>query len=838
LNIASFLAEGNGRGRWELFPGRTPGEKERELIARILPLLKTGAESGDRRDEAMFLLATLQIMTGDVEGGTTARDFLRKFPASSFAGDLAVRLGHEALLAGKTAEAVGFYRLAAESSRRESSDVARYMLGWARFQTGDSAEAARELSVPLSDPSFPCDQPSPFERALVSLAVRVWRDTPLEKLRSYPPVREGACSGKLLLTSLGEEEEKRGEASRAAAVYDALAMEFPGDEAAPSYEKHVVENLLRAGKEDQAFSRALTLGEKYGPGSLWAKNQKPSVRENAWKELSAIVKNLSEQKFEEGIRSGESKTISDAKAGIEKYFAGKEEGRAGKDPEMQLKWAIASLKTGDRKTGVSVLHDLAQQRSDSLGEQAAILYAETMIAGYERKEETAENAENAAILLLDKLPTEKGSALAYRAAAALLKAGEYDRSVHTAEKIIQNQATPKPLLLDARLVRAEASIYLNKLDAARAEADSILGEASGKDATRARERARDLYLLSSLKQAEEKTAAKDYIGAARIFEELGGRFPEIPDAPSYFLRAVRSYVLGQDSDGAIRVGSEFLDKFPRREEAFEIVNTVSPLLIAKDKYTQAADVYAKVAERFPKNEQASGFLFRAAQLNADHGRPGIAITQFLSYRGKYSNPHWMTVYATLSAGVLAWKSGDTKTGIREIEAGIRQMEAGVEEDAPKEFFALGGRARIIFGEYWGDQFRKVKLVIPLEKSLAIKDRFFRRALGSFSKAKDESPIEVALEASQMAGDLFVDFGKSILNSQRPKGLRGENLEKYQEELKARARTFFEESEAWYLGALDRLEAEGGPSNMAVPIRQRLEAAQELLSGLLGSSGGR
>lgn len=836
VHIASLLAERNER--WERFPGRTLGETERELIARILPLLKTGAQSGDRRDEAMFLLATLRIMAGDPEGRTMARDFLRKFPASPFAGDLAVRLAHEALFAGKTVEAVGFYRSAAESSRRESSGVARYMLGWARFQTGDSAEAARELSVPLSDPSFPCDQPSPFERAVVSLAVHVWRDTPLEKIRSYPPVQERACGGKLLLTSLGEEEEKRGEASRAAAVYDALAMEFPADEAAPSYEKRVVENLLRAGKEDQAFSRALTLGEKYGPGSLWAKNQKPSVRENAGKELSAMLKNLSERKFEEGIRSGESKAISAARAGIEKYFAGKEEGKAGGDPELQLKWAITSLKTGDRKAGVSVLHDLAQQRSDSLGEQAAILYAETMIAGYERKEETAENAENAAILLLDKFPTEKGSALAYRAAAALLEAGEYGRSVHTAEKIIQYQATPKPLLLDARLVHTEASIYLNNLAAARAEADSILGEASGKDASRARERARDLYLLSSLKQAEEKTAAEDWIGAARMLEELGGRFPEIPEAPSYFLRAVRSYMLGQDSDGAIRVGSEFLDKFPRREEAFEIVNTVAPLLIARDKHTDAADFYAKVAEKFPRNEQAPGFLFRAAQLNADHGRPSIAIAQFASYRGKYSNPHWMTVHATLSAGILAWKGGDAKTGIREIEAGIRQMEAGVEEDAPREFFALGGRARIILGEHWGDQFRKVKLVIPLEKSLAIKDRFFRRALGSFAKAKDESPIEVALEGSQMAGDMFVDFGKSILDSQRPKGLSGETRERYEEELKARARTFFEESQAWYLGALDRLEAEGGPSYMAIQIRQRLEAAQELLSGVLAGSEGR
>ncbi|HSG06429.1 MAG TPA: hypothetical protein VLB09_08530, partial [Nitrospiria bacterium] len=51
VHIASFLAEGNGR--WELYPGRTLGEKEKESIAGILPLLKAGAQSGDRREEAM-----------------------------------------------------------------------------------------------------------------------------------------------------------------------------------------------------------------------------------------------------------------------------------------------------------------------------------------------------------------------------------------------------------------------------------------------------------------------------------------------------------------------------------------------------------------------------------------------------------------------------------------------------------------------------------------------------------------------------------------------------------------------------------------------------------------
>jgi hypothetical protein len=83
----------------------------------------------------------------------------------------------------------------------------------------------------------------------------------------------------------------------------------------------------------------------------------------------------------------------------------------------------------------------------------------------------------------------------------------------------------------------------------------------------------------------------------------------------------------------------------------------------------------------------------------------------------------------------------------------------------------------------------------------------------------------------------VEYGKAILGSQRPKGLKGNDREEYEEALKDRARSFFERSVDRYAGALDRLEEEEGPSDLAVPIRQRLETAQALLVGTISAKGG-
>jgi outer membrane protein assembly factor BamD (BamD/ComL family) len=341
-------------------------------------------------------------------------------------------------------------------------------------------------------------------------------------------------------------------------------------------------------------------------------------------------------------------------------------------------------------------------------------------------------------------------------------------------------------------------------------------------------RAKDLYLLSSLKEAGGKETAGDPMGAAAVLEEVSFRFPGAPEVPIYLLRAMRLYAKGGDPEGAIRSGLRFRKDFPRREEAAEVASVVGPLLEEKKKFAEAGELYEAVAERFPKGEAAPRFLFHAARLAEEHGPPEAAEKRFNAYRARYANPRWKWTYATLYMGLAGWRRGETKASIRLLEEGLRKADAGVEEEAPGEFAELAGKARIAVGENWAEQFRKTRLLVPLDKSLAIKDRFFRRALGVFEKVESEAPLEVALQASLLSGDLLVEYGKAILASQRPKGLKGGDREGYEEALQDRARSFYERSLDRYAGALDRLEEEEGPADLAVPIRKRLETAQALL----------
>ena len=228
VQAGSLLAE--GKGRWVALPGRIAGGREREMIARILPLLPANAPSRPRREESLYLQAALRLAVKDPVAGSAAREFLEKYPASPLSAEIGVRLGLEALLAGDTGGAVARYRAAAETGDPEAAAVGRYMLGWIRFRDRDIDGTVRELSPVLSDPSFSCGDLSPFEQEVLSLSVRAWKESPPERLDSYPPVKAGTCGGKVLLTALSEAEEMRGEASRAAKVRDVASRRFPSDE--------------------------------------------------------------------------------------------------------------------------------------------------------------------------------------------------------------------------------------------------------------------------------------------------------------------------------------------------------------------------------------------------------------------------------------------------------------------------------------------------------------------------------------------------------------------------------------------------------------------------------
>ncbi len=106
---------------------------------------------------------------------------------------------------------------------------------------------------------------------------------------------------------------------------------------------------------------------------------------------------------------------------------------------------------------------------------------------------------------------------------------------------------------------------------------------------------------------------------------------------------------------------------------------------------------------------------------------------------------------------------------------------------------LGGMATLALAKPLVDDYRKVALVEPLKRQLKLKKDRMELALKAFATAADYGVAEVSTAATYQTAELYRDFGKALMTSQRPKGLKKDELEQYNVLLEEQAFPFEEKA---------------------------------------------
>jgi hypothetical protein len=92
-----------------------------------------------------------------------------------------------------------------------------------------------------------------------------------------------------------------------------------------------------------------------------------------------------------------------------------------------------------------------------------------------------------------------------------------------------------------------------------------------------------------------------------------------------------------------------------------------------------------------------------------------------------------------------------------------------------------------------EAYRGVRLAEPLKKNLKLKKDRMQQVLKAYAVAADYGVAEVATTATYRTAELYNDFGKALLDSQRPKRLSKDELEQYNVMLEEQAYPFEEKA---------------------------------------------
>ena len=90
-------------------------------------------------------------------------------------------------------------------------------------------------------------------------------------------------------------------------------------------------------------------------------------------------------------------------------------------------------------------------------------------------------------------------------------------------------------------------------------------------------------------------------------------------------------------------------------------------------------------------------------------------------------------------------------------------------------------------------YNRAKLTVPLKTSLQKKKKLMEQSIDAYSRAINYQVQEVTTEATYHIGEIYHEFARSLLASQRPKGLDEEQLEEYELLLEEQAYPFEEKA---------------------------------------------
>ncbi len=302
------------------------------------------------------------------------------------------------------------------------------------------------------------------------------------------------------------------------------------------------------------------------------------------------------------------------------------------------------------------------------------------------------------------------------------------------------------------------------------------------------------------KQGEIAKQAGDIPGAVDHFLRLGSIEPKAEVRMNAEYDAGTLLLETQDFSRAVGVLTGFANRFPKHPLAKDIPAKLIVAYEAMENWRGAAREYEKVASNSDGGTLSRTASWQAGQswmkIKSKKGREKAAEI-WKGYVSKFPEPVDLSVEARQ---YLIDIYGELNSKGKQ-DYWRKQIVEIVDSRKLKDERArlLAAQAHASLTEDTFKAFARVRLSQPLAKSLQKKQQLLKTTLDGYSKLLDYNIGPLATQAGHRIGESYALLAKSLLDSQRPKGLSELQLEEYEALLEERVFPFEDK-------AIDALEA--------------------------------
>ena len=783
----------------------------KEAIARYQDFLKTYPnDSGN--DRVLYQLARAYELSGDLETSLATLDRLvLLYPTTRYRDEAQFRRGELMFTLRDYPRAETAYLVTTRGDRRSPYyERALYMHGWSLFKQGKLEDSLQSFFGVLDLKLVGRGNESDLEklpgltRADRELVEDTFRVTSislanLQGPASIPPYINSPVRREYefrVYQQLGELYIRQDRVKDAADTFGAFAQRAPSHPEAPVLQARVIEIYAAGGFPTQALDAKKQYVTHYGVGSDYQRSNPDGWTRNAEPLVKTHLEELARHYHAGAQKTKKSEDYQEAVRWYRSYLTS-----FPQDPQAaQNNFLLAELLYEDtRYSEAAVEYEKSaygypqNARSADSGYAALLAYAqqEKRLAAPElQKVQLA--AVDSALRFAKTFPQDpRGASVLTNAAEKLYALKDGERAATVARQVLALQpAAPVEQRRVAWTVVAHTSFEKGAFaDAERGYAE-VLALTPEKDTARAALTER--LAASVYKQGEAARAQGQLPEAIGHYTRVAAVAPASSVRPTAQYDAAAAMLALKDWDGAARTLEDFRSRYPKHPLQDDVSAKLAVAYVEKGSWTQAAGEFEKLAAANKDPQLARAGLWQAAEMYEKAGARAPAARAYERYVKQYPEPLEPALEARYRLARVAREDGNTARELALMKEVQRaDLTAGAARTDRTRY--LGGMATIALAKPLADDYRKVALVEPLKRQLKLKKDKMELALKSYAAAADYGIAEVSTAATFQTAEMYRDFGKALMTSQRPKGLKKDELEQYNVMLEEQAFPFEEKA---------------------------------------------
>ncbi|MDP9084645.1 MAG: tetratricopeptide repeat protein [Pseudomonadota bacterium] len=793
------------------------GLRASEAIHLYSALLKAYPKY-EHNDSVLYQLARAYELNAQPEKALPALDQLvANYPNSRLIDEAQFRRGELLFSAKEYAKSQTAYEaLIKTSSPSAFYNQSLYKHGWSLFKQGENERSLQSFAgvldsvlVSKRDPSalIEIETLTRANRELVEDTFRVMSITfsylegpkTIDEFVKHrtPPGGLPRPYSYLLYARLGDLYMEKERYTDAADSYRAFVTQDRNNEKAPLLEMQAIEAYSKGGFPQLVLQGKKEFVDNYGFGTAYWRGRDAKNEPRIVEVLKTSLKDVAQYYHAQAQHSKNVADYQEAAKWYRSYLRSFPD-----DPGS----AVTNYLLADTLFESKQYLDSAQEYESTAyhygGHEKAAAAGYAAIIAYGKYEETLTGEARAAVQgrsldsslkFAQTFPTHPESAqVLTKAATELYAAKDYARAIGASEAVLARQ--PAAEVGKQRIAwtvignsNFDQGVF-EKAEAAYAKAQMLMAANDPERAVIVERLAASIY-----KQGEQKSKSGDNAAAVEDFLRVSALAPTSKVRANADFDAAALLIKDKQWDRAIVVLEGFRRNFPQSPLQQDVTRNLAVAYAESNHPGAAAGEFEQIAQsptEAPEVQREA--TLQAADLYDKSGNTAKSRAMLEAFVKHFPQPLDQAMEARNKLSLIATKAGEANARdfwLKDIIAADRS--AGTARTDRSR--ALAAKATLVLAIPAREEFRRIKLVVPLKKSLAGKRKAMEAALKAYGQAADYQVADVTTAATFESAELYRQLGKDLMSSERPKGLSKDELQQYDVLLEEQAFPFEEKS---------------------------------------------